>query len=297
MSEPRSDSIPALDAGRSGASGVRSGLSRWLAGGATHALLLGGGLIMVLPFLWMVTTSLKPMKLAYGPPYLFPTHFVWRNYQVAWRSAPFARFYLNSFIMAVGITTAQLLFSSLAAYAFARLRFPGRNALFLLFLGTMMVPFHVTVLPQYLIVHWLGWVDTYQALIVPRMVSAFGIFLMRQYYLTIPTDLDEAALMDGASRLGVWWRIILPLSQPALAALAIFSFLFAWNDFLWPLVATNDPQMRTIQLGLAMFQGRYGTQWTYLMAGTVTATIPAIAVFLLGQKRFIEGITLTGLKG
>lgn len=268
-----------------------------LARGLNHALLLAGGLAVVSPFLWMITTSLKPIKLTYAPPYLLPTHFEWRNYLVAWQAAPFARFYLNSLIMAVGITSGQLLFSSLAAYGFARLRFPGRDILFLVFLGTMMVPFHVTLIPAYLIVRWLGWLDTYQALIVPRLVSAFGIFLLRQYYLTIPTELDEAALMDGCSRLGVWWRILLPLSQPALAALAIFAFLFAWNDFLWPLVITNDPDMRTIQLGLAMFQGRYGTQWTYLMAGTVTATIPGILVFLLGQSRFIEGITLTGLKG
>lgn len=269
----------------------------WLTQALNHVLLLAGGLVVILPFLWMVTTSLKPIKLTYAPPYLIPTHFEWQNYLVAWQAAPFARFYLNSFIMAIGITGGQLLFSSLAAYAFARLRFPGRDILFLVFLGTMMVPFHVTLIPSYLIVRWLGWLDTYQALIVPRLVSAFGIFLLRQYYFTIPTELDEAALIDGCSRLGVWWRIILPLSQPALAALAIFAFLFAWNDFLWPLVVTNNPEMRTIQLGLAMFQGRYGTQWTYLMAGTVTATIPGILVFLLGQRRFIEGITLTGLKG
>lgn len=262
-----------------------------------HVLLLLGGLVVVLPFLWMVTTSLKPMKLTYAPPYLLPTHFEWRNYLVAWRAAPFLRFYLNSAIMAVGITLGQVFLSSLAAFALARLRFPGRDALFLVFLGTMMVPFHVTLIPSYLIVRWLGWPDTYQALIVPRLVSAFGIFLMRQYYLTIPMDLDEAARMDGCSPVGVWWRIVLPLSQPTLAALAIFAFLFAWNDFLWPLVVTNATEMRTIQLGLAMFQGRYGTQWTYLMAGTVTATIPGILAFLLGQGRFIEGVTLTGLKG
>ncbi len=262
-----------------------------------HALLLAGGLIVVLPFLWMVTTSLKPMKLTYAPPYLWPTHFEWQNYVVAWRAAPFLRFYLNSAMMAIGITLGQVFLSSLAAFALARLRFPGRDAAFLIFLGTMMVPFHVTLIPSYLIVRWLGWSDTYQALIVPRLVSAFGIFLMRQYYLTIPMDFDEAARIDGCSPVGVWWRIVLPLSQPALAALAIFAFLFAWNDFLWPLVVTNATEMRTIQLGLAMFQGRYGTQWTYLMAGTVTATIPGIVAFLLGQGRFIEGVTLTGLKG
>ena len=276
---------------------LRRKASRWLPRMFLHILLLAGGSVVVLPFAWMITTSLKPLKLTYSPPYLFPTHFEWHNYVIAWKAAPFLRFYLNTTIMTVCIVTGQLMLCSMAAYAFARLRFPGRDLLFLVFLGTMMVPFHVTLIPSYLIIHRLGWIDTYQALIVPRLVSAFGIFLLRQYFLTIPTELDEAALLDGCSRLGVLWRIILPLSQPALSALAIFSFLFAWNDFLWPLIVTNDPLMRTIQLGLAMFQGKYGTRWTYLMAGTVTATIPGIIVFLVGQKRFIEGIALTGLKG
>lgn len=251
---------------------------------------------MLAPFLWMLTTSLKPVRLTFAPPYLFPQHFEWSNYLEAWNAAPFTRYYFNTIVMAAGITLGQVFFSSLAAYAFARLRFPGRDLLFLVFLGTMMVPLHVTLIPSYLIIQRLGWIDTYQGLIVPRLVSAFGIFLLRQYYLSIPTALDEAALIDGASRLTIWWQIILPLSRPALATLAIFAFLFAWNDFLWPLVVTNDPQMQTVQLGLAMFQGRYGTRWTLLMAGTVTATVPAIIAFLLGQRRFIEGITTTGLK-
>ena len=269
----------------------------WLTGALVHLLLLTGGGAVVLPFLWTITTSLKPLKMTYSPPYIIPTHFEWKNYVVAWEAAPFPRFYLNTTIMAVSIVIGQLTLCSMAAYAFARLKFPGRDLLFLVFLGTMMVPFHVTLIPAYLIVHWLGWVDTYQALIVPRLVSAFGIFLLRQYFLTIPNELDEAALLDGCSKLGVLWHIILPLSQPALSALAIFAFLFAWNDFLWPLIVTNDPLMRTIQLGLAMFQGKYGTRWTYLMAGTVTATVPGIIIFLIGQKRFIEGVALSGLKG
>lgn len=262
-----------------------------------HAILSLMGVLVVIPFLWMVTTSLKPADQVYSPPFLLPAHFAWQNFVEAWNEAPFGRFYLNSAVMAIGITAGQLIFSSLAAYAFARLRFPGRDVLFFVFLGTMMVPIYVTLIPTYLIVHRLGWINTYPALIVPRLVSPFGIFLMRQYYLTIPADLDEAALMDGASRLGIWRRVILPLSRPALAALGIFAFLFAWNDFLWPLVVTKATAMRTVQLGLAMFQGRYETRWTLLMAGTVTATLPGIAVFLLAQRRFIESIALTGLKG
>jgi multiple sugar transport system permease protein len=252
---------------------------------------------MIVPFLWMVTLSLKPVERTYTAPFLFPTVFELSNYTKAWDAAPFDRYYLNTAIMTLGITLGQLLFSSLAAYAFARLKFPGRETLFLLFLGTMMIPFHVILIPSYLIVQRLGWTDTYQALIIPRIVSAFGIFLLRQYYQSIPFELDEAAMLDGASRIGVWRRIILPLSGPALATLGVFAFLFAWNDFLWPLVVTNDPDMRTVQLGLAMFQGRYGTQWTLLMAGTVTATLPTILAFAIGQRWFIASVAQSGMKG
>lgn len=261
-----------------------------------HLVLIAGAVVTTAPLLWMITMSLKPARLTYSPPYLIPTVFEWSNYAAAWQAAPFARYYLNTAIMAVGITVCQLLFSSLAAYAFARLKFPGRDLLFLVVLGTMMVPIQVLIIPSYLIVKDFGWQNTFWALIVPRAVSAFGIFLLRQHYLSIPRELDEAAMIDGASRLGVWWRIILPLSRPALATLAVFAFLFAWNDFLWPLVVTDDPDMRTIQLGLVMFQGRYGTNWTLLMAGTVTATLPTIIAFLLGQKQFIESIALSGVK-
>lgn len=261
-----------------------------------HAILLAGAVITIAPLLWMITLSLKPARLTFAPPYLIPNTFEWENYVRAWEAAPFARYYLNTAIMALGITAGQLIFSSLAAYAFARLEFRGRNVLFLIILGTMMLPIQVLIIPSYLLVLQLGWKNTFFALIVPRLVSAFGIFLLRQFYLTIPRDLDEAALIDGASRFGVWWRIILPLSRPALATLAIFAFLFSWNDFLWPLIVTDDPNMRTIQLGLVMFQGRYGTNWTLLMAGTVTATLPTILVFLLGQRQFIESIALSGVK-
>ncbi len=261
-----------------------------------HLVLILGAVVTTAPLMWMITMSLKPASMTYTPPYLIPTVFQWSNYAAAWEAAPFARYYLNTAVMAAGITFCQLIFSSLAAYAFARLTFPGRNLLFLVVLGTMMVPIQVLLIPSFLIIKDLGWQNTFWALIVPRAVSAFGIFLLRQHYLSIPRELDEAAMIDGASRIGVWWRIILPLSRPALATLAVFAFLFAWNDFLWPLVVTDDPDMRTIQLGLVMFQGRYGTNWTLLMAGTVTATLPTIIAFLLGQKQFIESIALSGVK-
>lgn len=262
-----------------------------------HILLLPGAFASAIPFLWMITTSLKPLGKLYEPPLLFPVHFAWENYAKAWHFAPFPRFFLNSAIMAIGITLTQTLFSAMAGYAFARLDFPGRNVLFFLVIGTMMIPFPVTLIPSFLVVKSLGWIDTYQALIIPRAVSAFAIFLFRQFFLSLPRELEEAALIDGANRFTIFFRIILPLSTPAIAASAIFSFLFSWNDFLWPLVVTNSTKMRTIQVGLAMFQGQYGIFWTLLMAATTIATLPAIMVFLTAQRRFIEGITTTGVKG
>jgi multiple sugar transport system permease protein len=262
-----------------------------------HLFLMTGALVMILPYLWMVTLSLKPQALTNVPPYLFPTSFEWSNYSHAWQSASFGRYYWNSAVVTFGITVGQILLCSLSAYAFARLRFPGKEVLFLMFLGTMMIPFHAILIPSYLIVQRLGWIDTYTAMILPRVFSAFGIFLMRQYYEGISSELDDAAMIDGCSLLGIWWRILLPLTGPGLATLGIFAFMFAWNEFLWPLVVINSPNMRTIQLGLAMFQGKYGTQWTLLMAGTVTATIPTVIVFIFGQRWFIASIATTGLKG
>lgn len=264
---------------------------------AVHLVLVAGAVVVLVPFLWMITTALKGPRAVHLAPHLIPVRFEWHNFVEAWQAADFARYYLNSTVMAVGITAGQLLFSSLAGYAFARLRFPGRDLLFWVVLATMMVPVYVTLVPSYLVVRELGWLDSYPALIVPRLVSAFGIFLMRQHYLTIPRDLEDAALLDGSSRLRIWWSIFLPLSGPAVATLGIFAFLFAWNDFLWPLIVTTSPDMRTVQLGLVMFSGRYGTQWTLLMAGTVTATIPALVAFAIGQRWFVRGIAATGVKG
>ncbi len=263
----------------------------------THVVLIAGAVVVLIPFLWMITTSLKPARAVHLAPYIVPADFVWQNYQLAWNADDFTRYYLNTVVMTAGIVIGQVLFSSMAGYAFARLDFPGRNVLFFVVLATMMIPIYVTLIPSYLLVRDFGWLNSYQGLIVPRLVSAFGIFLMRQQYLGIPRDLEEAALLDGASRLRVWWSIVVPLSGPALATLGIFSFLFAWNDFLWPLIITSSPDMRTVQLGLAMFTGRYGTQWTLLMAGAVLASIPALVVFAVGQRWFVRGAVMSGVKG
>lgn len=263
-----------------------------------HVLLLGGSAVMLLPFAWMVSTSLKlPRDIFTFPPTWIPHPIAWSNYAQTWRAMPFGRFYLNSFIVATSVTVLQLLSSSLAAFAFARLRFPGRNALFLLYLATLMVPFQVTMLPNFISMRLLGWYNTYQALILPPAFSAFSTFLMRQYMLGLPMDLDEAARMDGANSWRIWWQIILPLSGLVLAALAIFTFLNSWNDFLWPLIITDSLNMRTLPVGLSAFQGQYGVRWNLLMAGSVIAMLPVIMVYMIGQRYFIRGITLTGMGG
>lgn len=262
-----------------------------------HTFLLAFGFVILMPFLWMITTSLKPRELVMFPPHLIPTYFYWQNYVISLEAAPFGRYYLNTIIIVLGIVIGQLFLSSLAGYAFARLRFPGKNIIFLILLSTLMMPFYITLIPSYLIIRSLGLINTHLGLILPFLVSAFGIFLFRQYYIGFPKDLEDKALMDGCSRLQIWRHVFLPLSKPPLAALGIFAFLFAWNSFLWPLVITTDPDMWTIQIGLAMFSGKYGMEWTYLMAGTTISIIPAIVIFMIFQKYYIKHLTLSARLG
>lgn len=271
--------------------------SRW---GAVllHIFLLLGSVVMLLPFIWMLSTSLKtPAETFAYPPVWIPTQIAWNNYSRAVSSMPFGRFYLNSLIVTISVTVLQILTSSLAAFAFARLRFPGRNLLFLLYLATLMIPFQVTMIPNFIIVRLLGWFDTYQALILPPAFSAFSTFLLRQYFTGIPFDLDEAARIDGATSLRIWWSVILPLSGPVLAALAIFVSLNTWNEFLWPLIVTNSPAMRTLPVGLSTFQGQYKVEWNLLMAGSVIAMLPVLLVYIVAQRWFIRGIALSGMGG
>lgn len=263
-----------------------------------HLALLAGSVIMLLPFAWMLSTSLKePSEIFTFPPIWIPRHLAWENYVKTVSVMPFGRFYLNSLIVAASITVLQLLTSSLAAFAFARLRFPGRGALFLLYLATLMIPFHVMLIPNFILMRFLGWFDTYAALIFPPAFSAFSTFLLRQYYLSLPGELDEAARIDGASSLRIWWQVIIPLSGPVLAALTIFIFLGAWNDFLWPLVITNSLEMRTLPVGLTAFQGQFKVEWHLLMAGAVIAMLPILIIYVLAQRKFIEGLAMTGLTG
>jgi multiple sugar transport system permease protein len=265
---------------------------------ALHLALIAGSVVMLLPFAWMLSTSLKrPPEIFTYPPVWIPSEIAWDNYAKTISVMPFGRFYLNSLIVTTGVTTLQLLLSSLAAFAFARLRFRGRDTLFLLYLATLMIPFQVTMIPNFILVRFLGWYDTYQALIVPTAFSAFSTFLLRQYFLGIPRELDEAARMDGASSFRIWWQVIIPLSGPVLAALAIFVSLNSWNDFLWPLIITNSIEMRTLPVGLSTFQGQFKVEWHLLMAGSVIAMLPVLIVYIIAQRWFIKGITLTGMGG
>jgi multiple sugar transport system permease protein len=237
-------------------------------------------------------------------------HLHWKNYVDAWtaikvesafggllRNADaFMVFYLNSILVAVAVTLGQVATSSLAAYAFARLRFPGRDSLFLGYLATLMVPAVITMIPVYILLSRLRLTDTYWALILPGMFSAYGTFMLRQFFLTVPRDIEDAARIDGASLFGVYWRIIMPLSKPALAALTTFVFLHTWNDFMWPLIVIDSLRLKTLPIGLAQFQGPYVTEWHLLMAASVIVMVPVLIVFVAGQRYFVRGIILSGLK-
>ena len=255
-------------------------------------------LSMLLPFLWMLSTSLmNDLEVYQFPPKFIPSVVRWSNYVEAMSLQPFGRYFLNSLIVAGVSVLGQLTFCSMAAYAFARLRFPARDKIFALYLSTMMIPAIVTIIPAFLIITTFGWVNTYWALFTPTLSSVWGIFLLRQFFLTIPKELEDAARVDGASDLVVFFRVILPLSRPALATLAIFTFMGSWKDFLWPLIVTNRADMRTVEVGIASFNSLYATDWPHQMAATVVVMIPVIVIFLIAQKHFVRCITLTGLKG
>jgi multiple sugar transport system permease protein len=262
------------------------------------AVLAGTAVITLIPVVWMLLTALKtPAEVAADPPTWLPHRLRFQNFADAWAFAPFGRYLFNSFVMAGGIAVTQVVTSALAAYAFARLRFPGRDLLFYIYLGTLIIPPQVTVIPQFLIVRQLGWVDSFAGLIIPQAFTAFGVFLLRQFFLGIPFELEEAARIDGASRLDCFRRIILPLSGPALASLAVFAFMFHWNNLLWPLIVSNTDKTIPIAVGLTRFQGEHGTDWELLMAASVIATIPVLAVYFFAQRWFVQGIAMSGFGG
>jgi multiple sugar transport system permease protein len=278
---------------------------------AIYAVLIAGGVLFVAPFVWMASGSLQEIgDIFRWPPQWIPRNPTLENYARFFETQRIGRLFFNSAYMAIAVTVLQLLFASLAAYAFAKRTFPGRDALFLLTLGTMMIPGQVTLIPTYIILKHIplfggndilgqgghGWLDSYWGLIIPQGASAFAIFLLRQYMRTVPNDLLDAARIDGASEFRIWAQIVMPLCMPALAALGIFTFTYQWDNFFWPLIIVSSEDLRTLPLGLALFVVRNRTAWDLLMAGSVVATVPVLIVFLLFQRHFVRGIAMSGLK-
>ncbi|MDO8525034.1 MAG: carbohydrate ABC transporter permease [Candidatus Omnitrophota bacterium] len=281
-----------------------SGRRKAVKKGLIYISLALGGITMILPFLWMLSTSLKP----YASVFVFnmkdvewiPKHIYWKNYVDVWKVVPFAKFYINSIFVCVCVTFGQVATSALAAYAFARLRFPGRDKIFFAYLATMMIPGSVTMIPVFALMRMFGWIDTYKALIIPSIFTAYGTFLLRQFFMTLPRDLEDAAKIDGCSMWGIFRKVILPLSHTALATLTIFVSLGNWVSFMWPLLVTNSIEKRTLPIGLAYFQELYQyaqPDWGLLMAGSLITMVPIVIIFLFNQRFFIEGIKLTGMKG
>lgn len=261
------------------------------------ALLLGVG-ITVFPFLWMVLTSFKTVGEAMQiPPTFFPEKFRTEAYSQIVSALPFVRVYVNTIISTVVTTVVQVLFCSMAAYAFARLEFPLKNVIFVLLLSVLMVPGQIFLIPQYQIIQKMGLLDTIPALFLPNLFSAFGTFLLRQFFMSLPKELEEAALLDGCNRYQIFWKIMLPLTKPGIVSLVIFTAKFAWNDFMWPLIVNTSPKMMTLGPALSTLQGQYTTKYPMQMAGAVMAVIPIIVLFFIFQKQFIEGVAQSGIKG
>jgi multiple sugar transport system permease protein len=265
----------------------------------SHVLLVIVALLFLVPLVYAVSTSLKPADEVFtATPHLFGSKIQWSNYKDAFTYAPFGRYFLNSAFVAVAGTLVVVTASSLSAYAFARLKFRGRESLFVLFLGTLMVPQEVLIVPMYWLMQSLGWVDSYWALILPWAFTAFGTFLLRQFFLTVPNELEEAARVDGCGPFGSFFRIMLPLARPALAVLTVFTFIGFWGSFLWPLIIVNSVDTKgTVPLGLAQFSGQAGTQWNLMMAASVLAMLPTVLLVILLQKHLVRGLLVTGLGG
>jgi len=264
-----------------------------LPGLISHAGLIGLSLVFLFPFFWMLSNALRSNdEVLAVPPRLLPSTIQWHNLTEAWLHLPFGRFFLNSALVAGAVTAITLVVSTCAAYAFARLRFPGRDNILVAYLGTLMVPQAMLVIPLFLMMNKIGWVNTYQGLILPMAFSSFGAFLLRQFFLSIPRELEEAALIDGASRLRILVSIILPLSLPALGLLALFTFIGQWNNFLWPAIVVNGADKATLPLGLTLFRTQQGTAWNYIMAGAVFSMLPGIVLAVALQKLIYKGIAI-----
>ena len=263
-----------------------------------YAILLLAAATMFVPFLWMLSTSLKSSQFILSmPPEFFPNPLTFDSYKKLLEILPFGRMMVNSFAIAIIVTIGQVITSAMAAYVFARMEFRAKNALFLIYLATMMVPSQVTIVPLFILMRYLGWINTYQAIASPMIFSAFGTFLLRQSFLSIPKELEEAAFIDGASHWTVFWKIVMPVSRPALATLSVFAFMQAWNAYLWPLFVTNDENIMTLPVGLSLLHGRYLTEWNLVMAGAVVTVIPMLIAYIFAQEYFVKGVVTSGLKG
>ncbi|MCP6757780.1 MAG: carbohydrate ABC transporter permease [Fischerella sp. CENA71] len=267
--------------------------------GLLYVLLTLYAVITIIPFLWALSASFKPLsEIVSGEANFFPKNFTLDNYKLIFLQEPlFLRWLFNSVVIAVCVTILNLLFNSMAGYALARLRFRGRHFWFLLVLAVLAVPAQVTLIPTFLILKAFGWLNSYQGMIVPSMVNATFIFMMRQFFVNFPKELEEAAALDGLTSLGIFWRIVLPLAKPALAAQAVFVFMGSWNNFLLPVVILFDPEMFTLPLGLNSFKGQYISYWNYIMAASMVFTLPALAIYAFFNRYFIQSVTFTGGKG
>jgi multiple sugar transport system permease protein len=264
-----------------------------------YTVIIIGLLIFCIPVYFMVTTSVKAEAEVFALPiHWIPREFKPENYPDAFATAPFGRYFYNSVVVALATVASTLFFSALAGYGFAKFDFPGKNLAFLFVLSTMMIPFQILLIPLYVVVYNLGWTNNYAGLIVPGALSAFGVFLMRQFCLTLPEELLDAARIDGCGETGIFWRIVLPLLKPALASLAIITFLGSWNNFLWPLIVVNKSNLFTLPVGMTVFsQPMRAPYWTFIMAVSTVATVPVVIVFIALQKYFIQGVVISGMKG
>lgn len=280
--------------------------------GLVYLALITGAAIVIVPFLWMISTSVTPAAEVFAwPPKLIPSRFALENYSQAVQVTDFFRYFGNSLFVTIATTVIAVVINSLAGYALAKLDFPGRRLIFLFVLGTIMIPPQVTMIPVFIMFKnfplvggnsllgqgGTGLIDTYGGLILPGLASTFGVYMMREFFKSIPSELIDAARVDGASEFSIFWKIVLPLTKPALATVALYSFTFVWNEFLWPLILTSSPDMRTVQLGLSAYKGQYFTDWHLLMAATTISSLPVLVVYFLGQKQFVKGVVMSGLKG
>jgi len=260
-------------------------------------VLVVGALVVAFPLYWMFATAVRPKKEIFSGGFdLVPSTFVWSNFSDAWNKLPWDQFYINSIAIAAIAVPITVFINLLAGYTFAKYKFPGRDILFLLMISTLMIPIQVIMVPEFLIVAKLGWVNTWWGVLVPRAAEAFGLFMVRQFMVSIPDELIEAARLDGAGEFTIFRRVVLPLSWPVIAVLSIFTFMWRWNDFAWPLVVLQEQSAYTVPLGLSLMQGQYFTDWTGLMSMSLLSIIPMMLVFVFFQRYFIQGIASTGLK-